>query len=101
MRLNFMKVGNLLCPTDENGELVEDVAKCTVTSDAVKEGKNETVMTLTVKVVSRQESPTLTTWVCTECEMRGGPDCTHVGSKPRICRKQTSVQPVWRDRDAT
>ena len=35
-------------------------------------------------------------WICTECV---GRECKHVGSKPRICRTQIDIKPVWREKN--
>lgn len=105
MKLNFKKVGDLLCPTGPVGQLVEDVLKCTVTSSP----EQETVMTLTVMVSGGQHHlkpgpggidkiphTDQITWECElmDCEDRN-PNCVHVGSKPRLCVVRRNKQVEW------
>lgn len=107
MRLNFTKIGNLLCPTvgNEQGELIEDVQKCTVSSG----GENaETVMTLTVIVknggpaVELVVETTKTTWQCSEADGCAAFDdrCVHAGSRPRLCAQDRGKTVTWREKRA-
>lgn len=99
MKLNFTKVGERICPTDEAGALLEDVLKCTVTSAE----EQPTIMTLTV-VVPVADSIDLVPphtiggiWECDsfECHTRKI-RCTHFGSKPRLCVDDRGQTVPWR-----
>ncbi len=100
MKLNFTKVGGLVCPTDAGGQLVEDVLKCTVTSSP----EQETIMTLTVTVkepvpAGNDVGPHTDqiTWECEtlDCVQRNS-YCTHAGSKPRLCSHDRGKPATWR-----
>lgn len=46
MKLNFKKVHDVLIPTTDTGEEIENIKKCTVSSSF----EQETIMTITVSI---------------------------------------------------